>query len=275
MTIYTEPPVSFLVLDYLRPESARLCLESIRRHVKLASYKVIYCHNGVADYPHQFLKEGLIDELIMPRENGGLGLGTRALFAACFSPLAIYWQADQIMGWDFTQQDLDITASLLGQWEFADQSGRRIASVGLAGPVCGDGIYSERAHLILNDTYRELERGIPLGAGGAGPWHHLPWREGAIQQFYRDNRLWHHTGQPPLAVDNGRDAVRQNPDGSVWRHEPDTKALTLISGPVKERYVYPKLSDKEWEQVITTQSWPAGQIPENELKDSFIVPQWH
>ncbi len=269
MTTYTEPQVSFLVLDFQRPVSARLCLESIRRHTKFP-HKIIYCHNGQADYPMKFLESGLIDELIMPKVNGGLGLGTRALAAACFSPWAIFWQCDQIMGQDYTQQSFDQDSRLVGLSDLP-VGGRVIASVSLAGAVCGDGVYSERAHLISTAFYRRMEHEIPLGAGGAGPWHHLPWREGAIQQYYRDNHLWHHTGYPSLAIDNGRDAVRQNPDGSLWTHEPDRKGLTLLKGPVKERYVYPKLSENEWDQVITTQSWPPGQIPEQEKAHSFHV----
>ncbi len=270
---YTEPQVSFLVLDFQRQQSAAACLRSIRDHVKLPreSYRVIYCHNGMADYPHLFLKAGLIDELIMPRVNGGLGLGTRALFAACFSPLAIYWQADQLMGRDFGQEEVDALWIRLTQAEVAPHTRRRVTSVSLAGAVCGKGIYSERAHVTFTRTYRDMEHALPLSPGGAGPYHHLLWREGQIQALYERDSLLHDTDWPPLAIDNGRDAVRQNPDGSVWRHEPDRKGLWLLSGPVKERYVYPKLSSAEWDRVLQTQDWPAGQIPEQEMKDSFHV----
>ena len=75
--------------------------------------------------------------------------------------------------------------------------------------------------------------------------------------------------------DNGRRAIRENPDGSIWEHHPDDKGLTLVRGPVKERYVYPKFTDEEWQGVLETQTWIAGQIPSNELADSFIVPSWH
>ncbi len=61
----------------------------------------------------------------------------------------------------------------------------------------------------------------------------------------------------------------------MWRHEPDTKRAWLVSGPVKEPYVYPKLSSREWSEVIATQTWPEGKIPEDEVKDSFTVPGWH
>lgn len=279
---YTEPPVSFLVLDYDRFEAAQSCLKSIRHYCKLPHYQIIYLHNGLLsdrrglpDYPLLLLQDGLIDQLITPRINGGLGLGTRTLFGACFSPLAIYWQVDQVMGRDFTQDEVDDLMRTLAPDSRVDGS-RICMSVSLAGPVCGTDVYSERAGAMLTETYRMLEREVPLGAGGAGPWHHLPWREGAIQQFYREHGYFHHTHWKPLAVDNGRDAARQNPDGSRWRHQPDTKRLWLLgSHPVKERYVYPKLTDAEWARVIETQSWPPGEIPEQERKDSFTVPHWH
>jgi hypothetical protein len=268
---YQDPQVSFLVLDFKRPTSALLCLESLKRHVKFPHH-IIYCHNGVEDYPVQFLKEGLIDQLVMPRENTGLGLGTRALYGACFSPLAVYWQVDQVMGRDFTQDELNHLAKMLDPKYRVDGS-RIVTSISLAGPVCGQGVFSERAHILPTALYKGFERG--LSAGGAGPWHHLLWREGQLQQMYRSEGWIHFTDWPPLAIDNGRDAIRTNPDGSEWRHLPDTKQLWLLKGPVRERYVYPKLSDAEWARVLETQYWEPGAIPEQEVKDSFTVPQWH
>lgn len=273
---HQEPQVSFLVLDYNRPEAAYSCLRSIREHVKFDRYRIIYLHNGVPTkpphYPMDLLHAGLIDELIMPRENGGLGLGTRALFAACFSPFAISWQVDQIMGRDFEQRELDALKDLLYQtYRSLGRNHQIVQSISLAGAPCGPGVYSERAHFIETNLYARWETKEPLSAGGAGPFHHLPWREGQIQQIYKDQDYMHWTDWPPLAIDNGRDAERENPDGSRWRHFPDTKQLWLIHGPVKERYVYPKLSENEWQTVIETQSWPPGKIPENEVKDSFHV----
>lgn len=271
MNTYTEPQVSFLVLDFQRPHSARECLESIRCHTKFP-HKIIYCHNGVADYPLALQKAGLIDELIMPRENSGLGLGTRAVFAACFSPIAIYWQVDQLMGRDFTLEELDALTELEGQtFRQQGQNHKVIRSISLAGAPCGPHTYSERAHFIRTSLYRRWEHEEPLSAGGAGPFHHLPWREGQIQELYKRNDYLHWTEWPQLAIDNGRDAVRQNPDGSVWFHEPDRKGLKLLKGPVKERYVYPKFTPEEWDYVIATQSWPPGQIPEQEKAHSFHV----
>ncbi len=266
---YTEPQVTFLVLDYQREAAARACLQSIRDHVKVPA-KIIYCHNGAAEYPLTLLGVGYIDELIMPRENGGLGLGTRALFTASFSPLSIYWQVDQIMGRDFEQLELDalmVALSPAGR----DEEGRTKLSIGLAGPVCGRGIYTERALATLTQSYRWMEHNLPLTHGGAGPYADVMWREEQIQRHYKERGYVHDTDWPQLAIDNGRDSKRTNPDGSEWLHYPDTKQLYLISGPVKERFVYPKFSEREWETVLQTQYWPPGQIPEQEKAHSFHV----
>mgnify|MGYP000553024458 CR=1 FL=1 len=42
------------ILDFNKPAATRVCLESVRRHVKVP-HKVIYYHNGPADYPRAFL----------------------------------------------------------------------------------------------------------------------------------------------------------------------------------------------------------------------------
>lgn len=259
---YSEPLVSFLVLDFEKRDFSRLCLESIRNRTKF-EHKIIYLHNGPADYPAEFLEEGLIDQLIQTKKNNGLGVGTRDLFAASFSRYSIYWQNDQVMGRDFELSELEGVAAQLADSE--------TKSISLAGRICGEGIYSERAHLIKTEYYRFMENTLGLSYGGAGPYHHIMWREEQIQKFYAKNGYRHRTDWPVLADDNGRTAERQNPDGSRWRHYPDTKQLWLLNGPVKERFVYPKFSEREWDFVLTSQVWPAGEIPENEKKDSFHV----
>ena len=268
---YKEPELTIAVLDFQKPEAARLCLESIKRHVKFP-VKVTYLHNGEADYPAAFLKEGLIDTLIMPRTNGGLGLGTRDLMAAVFSPYVIYLQNDQYIARDLGQTEFEDLKDLLDQM---DRDGYVVKSISLAGPVCDTQeerhIYSERAYIMRTDFYRKMEHNLPLTHGGAGPWAHVMWREEQIQKYYRDYDYLHFTDWPRLVQDNGRTAERQNPDGSRWVHFPDTKQLWLVSGPVKQKYVYPKFDENEWNFVIDTQSWPPGSIPENEKQHSFHV----
>lgn len=279
---YTEPHLSVLVLDFDRERETRACLQSVRRHVKVP-HTLIYLHNGPASYPVDLYREGLCDQMIQTRSNRGLGIGTRDLFAAAFGRWSLYLQNDQELGVDIDQQTLDTLTGMIGgtMWlrlngqQQPQDSGWKVASVSLAGQVCKPSEYSERAHIIETSFYQRLEREGVLPCHGAGPYHDGVWREAAIQRYYEEHKLIHATHLPPLVVDRGSRARRQNPDGSVWQHEPDTKALTLISGPVKERYVYPTLTDAEWQSVLATQSWPPGQIPEQERAHSFIVPQWH
>jgi len=268
---YQEPELSVLVLDFLKPEATRLCLESIQRHIKVP-HRTIYLHNGSADYAYQFYQNGLADHFIQTDVNRGLGVGTRDLVAACFSRHFIMLQNDQIVGRDFPMTEF---YSIIGMIEAEDVDNKMIGSLSLAGPVGGRGVYSERCHLMETELYRQMEHEIPLSPGGAGPFSHQVWREEQIQNWYRENNYTHYTDWRPLVVDNGHESKRTNPDGSVWRHEPDTKKAWLVSGPVKERYVYPKFTDAEWDRVIETQSWPDGQIPEAEIKNSFVVQAWH
>jgi len=268
--MFPEPKVSFLVLDFRKPNESRILLESLKRHVKFP-YKVIYLHNGNEKftYHQDFLNEGLIDQLIITKDNDGLGLGTRNLFAACFSRYAIYVQNDQFLGRDFIEEEFEYIAQFLGMHDTRNLN--IVKSISLAGAPCGDGIYSERAHLIETATYADWENNYFMPHGGAGPYHNEPWREGYIQSLYKKYNWSHFIYPNPLFVDNGADAIRQNPDGSVWKHKPDTKRLWLVRGPIKEKFIYPKFTDVEWDSVLSTQTWPDGKIPENEVKDSFVV----
>lgn len=275
--IYTEPVLSILVLDYLKEVETRLCLESIKRHVKVP-YKVIYHHNGEADYPVLLLKEGLVDHLIQSKTNAGLGIGTRNLFAASFSPYSLYLQNDQYLHSDLTEEVFSYLIGMLGGKMMLvtkdapdpQDSGWTITSISLAGQPCGPSVYSERAHLVPTAFYKSMEaNGLPYH--GAGPYHDGQWREATIQKLYEENRFIHATHLTPMVTDNGRRALRENPDGSKWLHFPDTKQCWLLEGPVKERHVYPRFTESEWNEVLATQTWPAGLIPEQERKESFHV----
>ena len=267
--VYTEPELTILVLDFLKKEETLQCLQSVHRHVKVP-FKIIYHHNGQADYPEQLLHIGLIDQLIQTKVNTGLGIGTRNLFAASFSPYSIYLQNDQFFMRDLTPEifhelTLQISQYIPGRF---DEDAPIAKSISLAGSPCGKGVYSERAHLIFTEDYKSWE---DLGYHGAGPYHDGVWREAKIQKIYREENWVHYEWPEQLVADNGRRAIRENPDGSLWQHYPDTKRLWLLRGPVKERHVYPRFTDEEWARVIDSQIWPAGWIPEIERKESFHV----
>ena len=65
---YTEPELSICVLDFCKPYESRFLLESIRRHIKIP-HRIIFCDNGSnEEYPVKFLRDGLIDQLIINKE---------------------------------------------------------------------------------------------------------------------------------------------------------------------------------------------------------------
>lgn len=270
--MFPEPKVSFLVLDYKKPQESRLLLESLKRHVKF-NHKVIYLHNGLESYPQNYLNEGLIDQLIITKDNNGLGLGTRNLFAACFSQYAIYVQNDQILGRDFGEEELEYLISFLPYRSDIPDSIPWVRSISLAGAPCGEGIYSERAHLIETSTYFEWEHEYMMPYGGAGPYDSEEWREGYIQNLYKKYNWKHHIYHSPMFVDNGVFATRQNPDGSIWCHRTDTKSLWNIVKPKEKHPTYPKFTDEEWEIALGDTGWPDSQIPNKEKDNSFMCWQ--
>jgi len=260
---YTEPELTYLVLDFRKEKETRACLESIKKHTHFR-HKIIYLHNGIeVEYPYELFREGLLDQFIQTRTNNGLGLGTRDLFAASFSPWSFYLQNDQTLKRDFMQGEFDEIKRMIETRLQSPEDGSvwTVASVDLAGGMAGLHRYSERAHIIPTSFYKKLEE-KGLNHRGAGPYHEDPWREAQVQELYKTNRWMHYTYPEPLVNDDGDTSVRENPDGSVWEHNVDTNALRLVQGPVRERCDYPPFTDSEWDEVLKTQSWPGWQVPE-------------
>ena len=279
---YQEPLVSFLVGDFVKPVESRLCLESIRRHVRFP-HKVIYHHNGTGsdtDYAYQYLKDGLVDQFIQTKVNNGLGIGTRDLFAASFSPYSILFQNDQILAVDFTQEMLDhyigmlwgkLWLSIKDKPEPQD-SGWTVASVSLAGQVAGPSVYSERAHLIKTDFYRHMESSGILGYHGAGPYNDGgDWREAQIQRFYEKEKLMHVTHLPPIVRDNGVWTIRDIAGGRM-KMRTDTKELQWIKPPT-ETGVFPDHTDEEWTTAIAG-NWVPGTTPVNYIAKGQVFNCW-
>ena len=137
-----------------------------------------------------------------------------------------------------------------------------IGHIDLAGNQ-GNGVYSERAQFISTSFYRSISK----EGGGPGPFAHLKWTEESMQDYYKEANL-SFTTTDTVFVNNGKWSVRENPDGSKWRHRTDTKELWMLSPPTRQ-YEYPKFTKAEWMQVLENKSWPDGQIPEEEKKHSF------
>ncbi len=260
---YTEPELTYLVLDFRKEKETRRCLESVKKHTRF-SHKIIYLHNGAGvDYPYEFFREGLIDQFIQTKTNSGLAIGSRNLFAASFSPWSFYLQNDQTLKRDFTQDEFDEIKRMIGVALQSPEDGSAwtVRSVDLAGGMAGLHTYSERAHIVPTAFYKKMEE-AGLNYRGAGPYNEHPWREKQIQDFYKEQRFLHYTYSQVLVNDDGDTSIRENPDGSIWQHHADTNGVRLVKGPIKEKNDYPPFTDAEWEHVLKNQSWPEWQVPE-------------
>jgi hypothetical protein len=297
MKDYIEPELTILILDFLKEEATRDCIYSVNRHIKVP-HKIHYYHNGHCEYAHDLYNEGLVDRLIQSRVNEGLGIGTRDLVASCFSPYFMMLQNDQVIGRDFTEDEFEAIQSKLretrpserplsvrtdltytvdgvpgedsSETKVIETRERIYGSVGLAGSVGGGGVYSERCHIMPTVLYKRLE--YVLSAGGAGPYSHLPWREGQIQEYYKMRGWTHLTDWPPLVVDRGVWTIRTNPDTSLLHMRTDTKALWWERKPT-ESYVFPELTEAEWAASIAGQ-WVNGTVPETYLKKGQSFNCW-
>lgn len=249
---------NFLILDYNRPKESELCLKSIKTFAKF-DYSIVYLSNGgEQEYVYNYYKNGLIDKLILRKNNSGCGLGTRELFndfdLDC--DYVFYVQCDQFMARELHLAEIEHYLSNLQD---------DILYIDLAGNQ-GHNNYSERAHLINKHAYNK----IPNTRGGPGPYANEKWTEQSLQDYMKDNKLSFLSIKPAVFADNGKISYRQFPCGGETMHFTDTKQLWILK-PLKQKYLdWPniELNDKEWELVLSNK-WVNGTVPEKLKQHSF------
>lgn len=257
---YTEPELSILILDFKREKEFIILAESLKRNLKINS-KIIYLSNTPnCNYALEYLKNGLIDEFIINKENLGCGVGTRQLFHAAMSEFCLYCQVDQYLNYQFTNKTFDIIKDLIIKDKFF--------YVDLAGNQ-GHGRFSERAFIMRKQDYLEIPN-IDTIIGSPGPWANYRWGEEHVNEYIEKNRLRFTSTAPAIFGDLGASSIRTYPCGGETLHFTDTKQLWILK-PLKQKYLdFPnlKLNDDEWNLVLSGK-WVNGTIPQNDLKDSF------
>ena len=262
------PKFQFLILAYERQEESRILLESLKQYVKIPrqNYWVTYLDNGSQENGEvlSWYKLGLIDQLVLRHHNTGGSWGMVDLCNLCQSEYAFLIQNDQFLVQDINQEVISALISALDRSKIVD----------LAGFQAGAGKFSDRASFVRISDYREWTKNLEnYGPGYEGKHEDKELNdhnEGKIQRLFEKNN-WKVCGTNSIVFgNNGKWSVRQNEDGSIWRHATDTKEQYLLKTPVKERVNYPRFNSEEWDYVLKNQSWPDGQIPEGEKQHSFL-----
>lgn len=249
--------VSYLILDYQKPNESKICLDSIRKNSKF-DYQIIYLSNGgEQDYVWQYYKLGLIDKCIFNLKNNGLGYGTEDLIHICDTEYFIYFQNDQELIYELNQNDIN-------QMKDFFVRNKMLGALGWAGTPCGFNTYSERAHMMKTEFYNS----IPKTHGGCGPYNHLKYNEQCVQEYFKDNK-YTFVSLNPLVKDIGWYTVRDMEECGTWCMRTDNKKLWNIKKPVKINPVFPKFTEEEKIIVLSESGWPDGKIPELEMANSF------
>lgn len=249
--------LSFLILDYNRPNELEMVINSIRKYVKVNYQVIVHANGGEQKYHYEMYNAGLINKLILNKENNGAGYGAVDLFNYCNTEYGFYIEGDQTFIRNFEKKELESWISKIEKegYEF-------VSPIGAA----TQGNFSQRAFFTNTISYRKLALEMPCG--GPGPYSARETNESFTQKYLQKNKKLVNI-DPPLCMDMGCFSYNTNPDGSEWLHRTDTKNHWLVKGPVKEKHVYPQFNDIEWAKVLEEQKWN-GDVPEKLKSCSFV-----
>lgn len=255
MNQHQEPLVSFLVLDFLKHEETKLCLESIRAHAKIPHKIILLDNGGKQDYSWEFYKNGLCDVIISKAVGRGGGYGQTDLFRWCDTKYAIFVQQDQQLMYDIGEGEFNHLVTPLSNGYHC---------VDLNGDQSRRGVWTDRAHLIETAFFNSLG---PFPNGGPG-LDNIPWNEEFLQKVFAEKgyKILHLQG--PIFSDGGKWSIREAGDG-LYRHRCDVKSLYVLRKPTYKTEVYPPFNDEEWAKALAGK-WVDGDIPEAWKAHSFV-----
>lgn len=252
--------ISYLVLDYSKPLESKICLKSLREYSKFDHQIYFLCNGGNnQDYAYEYYKDGLIDFLLIDKNNSGCGNGTVKLFKTCNTEFAIYVQNDQKLLSEITEKHIDYFINLLNNNNYG--------YVDLAGAQGGKNKYSERAGFINVEFYNNIYKGESGKYGGPGPYNDKKYVESYVQEYFVNNHLNVAHISPISFADLGKWSIREIGDG-IYRHRCDTKQMYIEKCPTYKTDIYPPFNNYEWDIVLRGE-WKNGDIPEEWKKHSF------
>ncbi len=258
---FSIPEVSILFLDYNKSAESKVALSSIKKYAKFPHNLIYLSNGGRQDYVWDFYKEGIIDRLILQKDNSGLGFGTESLFHSNESKYSIYYQNDQVLSREIDYREIEELTRHLDK-------NNQIGAIGLAGLVGGYNVFSERLFLMNTALYNS----IPKTHGGCGPFNHLKYNEQCVQEYFKEKGLSFPVLTNPWAADRGIWTIRELPCGGIVRMRTDTKAVYWDKLPQRS-YVFPEMNDAEWSLSIQG-LWKDGVIPQKYLDKGESFNCW-
>lgn len=251
--------ISFLVVDFNRPNESRLLVESLHKHVKFENYEVIfYSNGGIQDYVVDFYKKGLITRLILNQKNDGIGMAQPRLIEFCQTDYFINVQCDRYMSRDFTLEELNAmkqafqTNEKLGVIDFTFNNG-----------------FSENAYMMRTNFACQVP---DHKGGGPGPFYFLgAGSETSTHNWIIKNQLEVRSWSNKLFNDSGMYAIQELPCGGMFKKRTDTQQLTILKKPAKKYNDVPglRISDEEWDKILNG-TYINGTILEDHKKDTFF-----
>lgn len=250
--------ISFLILDYNRPNESKLLLESLKQFVKFSNYEVIYFSNGGRqNYVVDFYASGLIDRLILNRKNDGVGLAQPRMVEFCQTDFFINVQCDRYMFRDFTLEELNHLKSLFNN--------PKIGAINFTQNLP----FSENAFMMNTNFY--CQNDLHVG-GGPGPYHNLG--IGSETTTYdwlvkHDLKVVDYCEQY-LFNDNGKYSVIETSTGGIIRKRCDTQQLWIIKPPKEREGIQGNQpNNEEWEKILSG-NWKDGEMLESSKDKSFF-----
>lgn len=250
---------SILVLDFLRPNETRMCLESLRRHVKFDNYEIILFVNGCQhDYAFDFYKQGLCDKLIVSRANEGIPFAEMRLVDFCNTEYFIFTCNDNVLLRDVSQGEFDEMKKAL------NKPNAGLINYAHVNP------WSEKFFMMKRDLYLKIEG---FTGGGCGPHRDQPiTSEMTIHKFMDDNNLefihWEKL-KPNLLGDIARYSMQETATGGIYRWRTDTQQFWWLRAPARPEPESFDFTDEEWATIMSGK-WRGGTIPVNKNKWTFF-----
>jgi hypothetical protein len=252
--------LSFLILDFNRPNETNACLQSIHQHISYPKEIVLLSNGGEQSYIGDLYSKGLIDKCIISKQNEGSGLGTIRLIQFCSTEYFIYLQCDNLIGRLVEDKEIEFM--------FENLERDDVGAIDLTGIVPNTCVFSERAFMMKTDFYNANPNHT---GGGTGPFQglNLKGSEECNLEWIQMNNKKVFSWRPYIIQDMGKYAILELPCGGILKRRCDSQQLWILKQPKSKMPCF-NLLDEEWETILNGK-WINGSVPEKSKSSIFYM----